>query len=287
MISPGWTATSTRFLERLRTEHIADETESQVMTEIHAAEAPPIVTAPSFGARFGAEAAGTFLLVFGVIGTAIFAAGFSGGDGGLNVGFLGVALALGLSVLAGAYAFGPVSGGHFNPAVTLGLAVAGRFAWKYVAPYIVAQLVGGIVASTILVAIAAGGPNDFLADAQAGGFASTGWGELSPGGFPLLSSLLVEIIATAVLVFVILGVTSSRGAAGFAPIAIGLTLTVLALIAIPISNGSFNPARSIATAIYGGPTALAQVWLSIVAPIVGAIIAGSTFKLIFDGTRKN
>ncbi len=257
------------------------------MTQNQIADAPAVVIVPSFGARFGAEVAGTFVLVFGVIGTAIFAAGFGGGDGGLNVGFLGVALALGLSVLAAAYAFGPVSGGHFNPAVTLGLAVAGRFAWKDVVAYIAAQLVGAIVASTLLVAIAAGGPDGFLAKAQAGGFASTGWGELSPGGFPLLSVLLVEIVATAVLVFVILGVTSSRGAAGFAPIAIGLTLTVLALIAIPVSNGSFNPARSIATAIYGGPTALAQVWLSIVAPIVGAVLAGATFRQIFDGTRKN
>jgi aquaporin Z len=250
------------------------------------ATAHPVETVPSTGARIGAEIAGTFLLVFGVIGTAIFAAGFGGGEGGLNVGFLGVALALGLSVLAGAYAFGPISGGHFNPAVTLGLAVAGRIAWREVAPYIAAQLVGGIAASTLLVAIAAGGPNGFLAGARAGGFASTGWGPLSPGGFPFVSALLVEIIATAILVFVILGVTSSRGASGFAPLAIGLTLTLLALIAIPISNASFNPARSIATALYGGPTALAQVWLSIVAPIVGALIAGATFRLIFDGTKR-
>jgi aquaporin Z len=261
------------------------------MTQDYTAEAtaeatPTIEAVPSFGARFGAELAGTFLLVFGVIGTAIFAAGFGGGEGGLNVGFLGVALALGLSVLVGAYAFGPVSGGHFNPAVTIGLAIARRFAWKDVAAYIAAQLLGGIAASTLLVAIAAGGPSGFLAAARTGGFASTGWGELSPGGFSFPSALLVEIIATAVLVFVILSVTGSRGAAGFAPIAIGLTLTVLALIAIPISNGSFNPARSIATAIYGGPIALAQLWLSIVAPIVGAIIAGSTFTLIFDGVRK-
>jgi aquaporin Z len=258
------------------------------MTQDLAVGAPahPKDISPSYGARLGAELAGTFLLVFGVIGTAIFAAGFGGGQGGLNVGFLGVALALGLSVLAGAYAFGPISGGHFNPAVSIGLAVAGRFAWKDVTPYIGAQLVGGIAASTLLVAIAAGGPDGFLADAQNGGFASTGWGPLSPGGFPLVSSLLVEIIATAILVFVILGVTSARGAAGFAPIAIGLTLTLLALIAIPVSNGSFNPARSIATAIYGGPTALAQLWLSIVAPIVGALIAGATFRLIFDRTTR-
>ncbi|MCI0158009.1 aquaporin [Leifsonia shinshuensis] len=248
--------------------------------------APVAPASPAVAARLAAEVAGTFVLVFGVIGTALFAAGFNGGTAGLNVGFLGVALALGLSVLVSAYAFGPVSGGHFNPAVTIGLAIAGRFAWKDVAGYIVAQLVGGIVASSLLVAIAAAGPDGFLANAQKGGFASTGWGELSPGGFGLVSSLLVEIIATAILVYVILGVTSSRAADGFGPLAIGLTLTLVALVAIPISNGSFNPARSIATAIYGGPTALAQLWLSIVAPIVGAAIAGITFKPLFDKLRR-
>ncbi len=237
--------------------------------------APVAPASPAVAARLAAEVAGTFVLVFGVIGTALFAAGFDGGTAGLNVGFLGVALALGLSVLVSAYAFGPVSGGHFNPAVTIGLAIAGRFAWKDVAGYIVAQIVGGIIASSLLVAIAAGGPDGFLANAQKGGFASTGWGELSPGGFGLVSSLLVEIIATAVFVWVILGVTSSRAADGFAPLAIGLTLTL-----------SFNPARSIATAIYGGPTALAQLWLSIVAPIVGAAIAGITFKPLFDKVRR-
>lgn len=247
--------------------------------------APTSPAAPTLGARLAAEVTGTFVLVFGVIGTAIYAAGFSGGEGGLNVGFLGVALALGLSVVVSAYAFGPVSGGHFNPAVTLGLAIAGRFGWKDVVSYIVAQIVGGIIATSLLVAIAAGAPNGFLAAAQKGGFASTGWGELSPGGFPLISSLLIEIVTTAVFVYVILGVTSSRAADGFGPLAIGLTLTLLALITIPVSNASFNPARSIATAIYGGPTALGQLWLSIVAPIVGALIAGATSRLLFDRTR--
>ncbi|MDQ1582438.1 MAG: aquaporin, partial [Microbacteriaceae bacterium] len=212
--------------------------------------APTAPVAPSLSSRLSAEAVGTFILVFGVVGTALFAAGFNGGDGGLSVGFLGVALALGLSVLVSAYALGPVSGGHFNPAVTVGLAIAGRFAWRDVPSYIAAQIVGGIVSSTLLVAIAAGGPNGFLAKAMDSGFVSTGWGELSPAGFPLLSALLIEIIATAIFVWVILGVTSSRAADGFAPLAIGLTLTLLALIAIPISNASFNPARSIATAIY-------------------------------------
>jgi aquaporin Z len=250
------------------------------------ASTAPASTTPSFAARLGAEAVGTFVLVFGVIGTALFAAGFAGGRGGLNVGFLGVALALGLTVVVGAYAFGPVSGGHFNPAVTIGLAVGGRFSWRDVLPYIVAQIVGGIVASSLLVWLLSGAPTGSLRLAMKSGFASTGWGALSPGNFDLGSAFLIEVITTAIFLFVILGVTSSRAAAGFAPLAIGLTLTLVALIAIPVDNGSFNPARSIATAIYGGPLALGQLWLSIVAPIVGAAIAGATFKFIFDGTKK-
>ena len=248
------------------------------------ATSPPSTAVPSYGARLGAEAVGTFVLVFGVVGTALFAAGFNGGEGGLNVGFLGVSLALGLTVVVGAYAFGPVSGGHFNPAVTIGLAVAGRFAWRDVIGYIIAQIVAGIIASSLLLAILAGGKAGDLAKQFAG--ASTGYDAISPGGYNLWAMLLVEVITTAIFLWVIIGVTSARAAAGFAPLAIGLTLTLVALIAIPVSNGSFNPARSIATAIYGGPDAFGQVWASIVAPIVGAIIAGATFKLIFDGTKK-
>ena len=234
---------------------------------------------PSTVQKLTAELIGTFILVFGVIGTAIFAAGFAGGEGGLNVGFLGVALALGLSVLVGAYSFGPISGGHFNPAVTLGLAVGGRFAWREVGGYIGAQLVGGILASTLLLGVLSTGP---LFDIVVFQGVSTGYDELSPGGFGLLSVFLIETIATAVFLFVILGVTSVRAAAGFAPLAIGLTLTALALVAIPVSNASFNPARSIATAIYGGTEALLQLWVSVVAPILGAVIAGAIYKVVFD-----
>ncbi|GAA1840934.1 aquaporin [Agromyces salentinus] len=252
------------------------------MSETAPVDAPSTdrVGAPSTAKRFTAELLGTFILVFGVVGTAIFAAGFDGGEGGLNVGFLGVSLALGLSVVVGAYAFGAISGGHFNPAVTLGLAVGGRFAWNEVGVYILAQVIGGILASTALLGILSGGPLFDLAVFQG---ASTGYGVLSPGGYGLVSVFLVETIATAVFLFVIMGVTTAgRTAANFAPLAIGLTLTVIALVAIPISNGSFNPARSIATAIYGGPDALGQVWLSILAPIIGAIIAGAIFKAVFD-----
>jgi len=242
--------------------------------------------APSVVAKLGAEAVGTFFLVFSVIGTALFAAGFDKGEGGLNVGFLGVAFALGLSVLIGAYAFGPISGGHFNPAVTLGLAAGGRFAWKDVAGYLIAQIVGGVVAAAVLAGILAGGKDGAFAEAQKGGFASTGWGELSPGGYGLGSFFLAEIVTTAIFVTVILAVTGKRGAGNFAPIAIGLTLTVVALIAIPVTNGSFNPARSIATAVFGGGTALAQLWGSIVAPIVGGLIAGFIHKPLFEGVSK-
>lgn len=224
--------------------------------------------------RLGAEALGTFVLVFGVVGTAIFGAGFDRGSGNLNDGFLGVAIALGLAVVGAAYALGPISGGHFNPAVTLGLAAAARFPWRSTGGYIAAQVIGGALASTVLFAVAAGGPGGFLASAQHAGFAATGWGELSPGGFPLSSVFLIEFVATAVFVAVFLGATGPRGSSVMAPLAIGLTLTLVALVAIPISNGSFNPARSIASAIYGGPLAVEQLWLSLIAPTLGAVTAG-------------
>lgn len=248
------------------------------------AVAAPTAASPSTAARLCAEAFGTFLLVFGVAGAAIFAAGFNEGKGGLNIGFLGVSLALGLTVVVGAYAFAPISGAHFNPAVTLGLAAAGKFAWGEVVGYLVAQVVGGIVASSALWAILAGGKATNLTQQFAG--ASNGYGQLSPGGFGIASVFLVEIITTAFFLYVILGVTHERAAAGFAPLAIGLTLTLMALVAIPVSNASFNPARTIATAIYGGPVALGQMWVCIVAPIVGGMIAGFTFRLLFDGVKK-
>lgn len=223
--------------------------------------------------RYLSEAAGTFILVFGVIGTAVLDAGDTKGHGS-NVGFLGVALALGLSVLVGAYAFGPVSGGHFNPAVTVGLAVSGRFSWRLVGGYIVAQVAGGLLASSVIVGIAAGGPTGFLSASRDAGFASTGWGPLSPGGYSWWAAFLVEVVTTAILTAVVILVTGTRRYAAVAPLAIGLTLTVVALVAIPVSNGSFNPARSIATAVYGGPTALSELWLSIVAPLLGAAVVG-------------
>ena len=231
------------------------------------------VEAPSTGARLAAEVVGTFVLVFGGVGTAVLA--------GAHVGFLGVALAFGLTVVVGAYAFGPVSGGHFNPAVTIGLAAAGRFAWKDVAGYVVAQIVGGVLASSLLYVIAKGRP-----DADLGNFASNGYGAASPDGYGLLSVILDEVALTAVFLFVIIGATSTRAAAGFAPLAIGLTLTLIHLISIPVSNTSVNPARSIAAAIYGGGESLMQLWVFLVFPIVGALIAGLLFKPLFDSTKR-
>jgi aquaporin Z len=224
--------------------------------------------------RVTAELFGTFVLVLGVIGTALFSSG--------NTGILGVALAVGLTVVAAAYAVGHISGGHFNPAVTLGAAASGRFAWRDVPYYVLAQIVGGALATTILFAISANGPEGLLADVTNSGFASNGFGEHSPAGFGLVAVIIAEVVLTAVFLYVILGVTDRRAPSGFAPLAIGLTLTLLHLVAIPISNASFNPARSIATAIYGGPDALIQLWVFIVAPIVGALIAGFTYGALFD-----
>lgn len=226
---------------------------------------------PTLGRRLAAEVFGTFLLVFGVIGTALFASS--------NTGLLGVALAVGLTVVAGAYAVGHISGGHFNPAVSIGAAAAGRFAWSDVLPYIAAQIVGGAIATTILLAIKSGAPAGTVAGFDA---VSNGYDAHSPSGFNLVSVLVAEIVLTAIFLYVILGVTDRRAPSGFAPLAIGLTLTLVHLVLIPISNASVNPARSIATAIYGGPESLGQLWVFIVAPIVGALIAGFTYNLLFD-----
>jgi aquaporin Z len=249
----------------------------------------PPAGGPTTAATLVAEALGTFLLVIGVIGTALFAANFGASPEGtsLGVGFVGVSFAVGLAVMAGAYAFGPISGGHFNPAVTLGLAAAGRFPWSGVLGYIVAQIVGGAVATSVLVLIGLFGPDGWLGAKQDAGFASNGWGVHSPGGFGLGATIVVEVLFTAIFVTVILGVTHrTRGNAGLAGLVIGLTLTLIHLATIPVDNTSVNPARSIATAIYGGTDALAQVWVFIVFPIVGALIAGLAYRALFDGTKK-
>lgn len=225
-------------------------------------------------ARYASEFFGTFLLVLGGVGTALFAANIpSATDNQQGVGYLGVALAFGLTLVAGISAVGHISGGHFNPAVTLGLLAAGRTDARHVAGYIVSQVVGGLVATSIIAAVLSGKSGAFAA-ARDGGFASNGYGSASPGGYGLGSVFLAEAVLTGVFIAVILSITAKREYQAVAPIGIGLTLTLIHLVSIPISNTSVNPARSIAAAVYGGATPLAQLWVFIVAPIVGAVVAG-------------
>jgi aquaporin Z len=217
--------------------------------------------------RLGAELLGTFWLVLGGVGTAVLAAE--------GVGTLGISFAFGLTVLTGAYAFGYVSGGHFNPAVTVGLATAGRFAWKDAPGYIVAQVVGATLAGAVILAIAEGN-GDFVK----GSFGSNGYGDRSPGGYSLLAVFITEIVLTAFFLYVIFGATAKRAAAGFAGLSIGLALTLIHLISIPVDNTSVNPARSLGVAWFAGADALQQVWVFILAPVIGAAIAGFTHVLI-------
>lgn len=241
---------------------------------------------PSLGAKLAAEGFGTFLLVFGLIGTALYSSHFADPEGAFAPGitYIAASFAVGLSVVIGAYAFGPISGGHFNPAVTLGLAAAGRFPWRDIWAYFAAQIVGGAIATTFLVLIGLFGPTGWLTEAQDGGFASNGWGDHSPGGFGLPAAIIIEIVLTGLFLLVILGVTHPTRGTTFAGLAIGLTLTLIHFVSIPVDNTSVNPARSIATAIYGGGDALAQLWVFLVFPLVGAALAGFAYRALFDGT---
>jgi len=223
--------------------------------------------------RVTAEAIGTFWLVFGGCGSAVVSAAFPG----LGIGFAGVALAFGLTVLSMAYAVGHVSGGHFNPAVTLGLWSAGRCANKHVVPYIAAQVMGAIAASAFLYLIASGKP-----DWTPGGFASNGYGPLSPGQYSLLSCFLAEFLLTFFFLVIIIGTTSKGAASGFAGIPIGFALTLIHLVSIPITNTSVNPARSTGPAIFAGLPWIAQLWLFWVAPIAGAMIAGFLARWLYE-----
>ena len=221
-----------------------------------------------------AEFFGTFWLVFGGCGSAIFAAAFPD----LGIGFVGVALAFGLTVLTMVYAVGHISGGHFNPAVSLGLWAGGKFPAKEVLGYIVAQVIGAIAAAGVLYLIVSG-RSDFEG---IGGFASNGYGDLSPGGYSMMSVLIAEAVLTMFFLLVILGSTSAKAPKGFAGIAIGLALTLIHLISIPISNTSVNPARSTSQAIFAGGDYVGQLWLFWVAPILGAIVAGFIYKALFE-----
>lgn len=220
--------------------------------------------------RMAAEALGTFWLVFGGCGSAVLAAGFPE----LGIGFLGVSLAFGLTVLTMAYAVGHISGAHLNPAVTVGLWAGGRFPAAEIPGYVIAQLVGAVIAAGVLYVIASGAPGFDLG----AGFASNGYGAHSPGGYSLTAALVAEVVLTFVFVTIILNVTDRRAPAGFAPLAIGLTLTLIHLISIPVTNTSVNPARSTGPALFVGGWALAQLWLFWVAPIAGALIAGPLYR---------
>lgn len=222
--------------------------------------------------KLSAEFFGTFWLVLGGCGSAVLAAAFPG----TGIGFLGVAFAFGLTVLTMAYAVGGISGGHFNPAVSLGLAVAGRFDVKDLIPYWIAQVIGAIAAAAVLYLIASG-KADF---AGVKGFASNGYAELSPGGFGLTAALVTEVVLTAFFIIIILGATSSSVPAGFAPIAIGLGLTLIHLVAIPVTNTSVNPARSTGVALFAQTAALSQLWLFWVAPLVGAVVGATIWKVL-------
>lgn len=238
---------------------------------------------PKLAHRLGAEALGTFWLVFGGCGSAIFAAHVMHKSDPVNmgIGFVGVALAFGLTVLTMAYAVGHVSGGHFNPAVTIGVAAAKRFPWKDVPAYVITQVVSGLVAGVALYVIATGKAG-FTA---AGNFAANGYGAASPNGYGLAAAFITEALLTAFFLYIILGSTDGRAPVGFAPIAIGLGLTLIHLISIPVTNTSVNPARSTAVAFFNGGDAPAQLWLFWVAPTIGAIIAGVTYAAITGEQR--
>lgn len=227
--------------------------------------------------KLAAEFIGTFWLVLGGCGSAVLAAAYPQ----LGIGFAGVALAFGLTVLTGVYAFGPISGGHFNPAVSVGLWAGGRFAGAHVIPYIIAQVAGAVLGAAVLYLIASGKADFSLA----GGFAANGYGAHSPGGYTLLAGAVCELVMTFMFVIVILGATHMRAPVGFAGIAIGLALTLIHLISIPVTNTSVNPARSTGPALFVGGWALAQLWFFWVFPIVGGAIAGLVYRNLFEAAR--
>lgn len=221
--------------------------------------------------KWAAEFVGTFWLVFGGCGSAVLAAAFPQ----LGIGFVGVSLAFGLTVLTGAYALGPISGGHFNPAVSIGLVVGGRFRASQLAGYVIAQVAGAIAGAGVLYLIATGKPG-----ADIGGFATNGFGAHSPGQFSLQAAIITEVVLTAIFLIVILGATAKRAAAGFGGLAIGLCLTLIHLISIPVTNTSVNPARSTGPALFGPAYAASELWVFWVAPIAGAVIGALIYNLL-------
>ena len=223
--------------------------------------------------KWSAEFIGTFWLTLGGCGSAVLAAAFPE----IGIGLVGVSLAFGLTVVTGAYALGPISGGHFNPAVSVGLAIGGRFSWSELPGYVIAQVLGAIVGGGILYVIATG-----KAGAELGGFATNGFGTHSPGGYSMTAALVTEVMMTALFLIVILGATAKRAAPGFAGLAIGLCLTLIHLISIPVTNTSVNPARSTGVAVFGPDIAMQQLWLFWLAPIVGALIGAVIYKTLLS-----
>ncbi|MGO4220926.1 aquaporin Z [Lysobacter sp. TAF61] len=236
--------------------------------------------------RLGAEFIGTFWLVLGGCGSAVLAANFGGDGNPLGIGFLGVALAFGLTVLTGAYALGHISGGHFNPAVSFGLWAGGRFPARDLLPYIIAQVLGGLFAGFILWQIASGTATFAVDPNAAGAFASNGYGSHSPGGYSVAAAFLCEVVMTAMFLVVILGATHPRAPAGFGPLAIGLALTLIHLISIPVTNTSVNPARSTGVAVFAGAAAISQLWLFWVAPIAGGLLGGVIYRWLGDDGQR-
>lgn len=228
--------------------------------------------------KLSAEFVGTFWLVLGGCGSAVLAANFGGDGNPMGIGFVGVALAFGLTVLTGAYALGHISGAHFNPAVSVGLWAGGRFPARDLAPYIVAQTLGAVAAAFILLQIASGTPAFAIDGSSAGTFATNGFGDLSPGGYSMAAAFLCEVVLTAVFLAVIMGATHKRAPAGFAPIAIGLALTLIHLISIPVTNTSVNPARSTGVAVFVGGAQVTQLWLFWLAPVIGGVLGGMLYK---------
>ena len=226
--------------------------------------------------KWSAEFIGTFWLTLGGCGSAVLAAAFPE----TGIGLVGVSLAFGLTVVTGAYALGPTSGGHFNPAVSVGLAMGGRFSWSELPGYVIAQVLGAIVGGGILYVIATG-----KAGAELGGFATNGFGTHSPGGYSMTAALVTEVVMTALFLIVILGATAKRAAPGFAGLAIGLCLTLIHLISIPVTNTSVNPARSTGVAVFGPDIAMQQLWLFWLAPIVGALIGAVIYKTLLSNRK--
>jgi aquaporin Z len=233
--------------------------------------------------RLAAELFGTFWLVLGGCGSAVLAASFAGSEQGLGIGFVGVSLAFGLTVLTMAYAIGHISGCHLNPAVSVGLVAAGRFPARELIPYVAAQVAGALLGAFVLSLIATGKPGF---DLVASGFATNGYDERSPGHYSMAAAFICEAVLTGFFLFVILGATDKRAPAGFAPIAIGLCLTLIHLVSFPVTNTSVNPARSTGPALFVGGAAVDQLWLFWAAPLVGAIVAGLVYPLLAGAPQR-